>query len=131
MKSATLSDYAGRILQIDGGLFFIDGISLLWRGGVGILFLSHENFDIGFLVIYLLHTIIGGAVYTYFGFCLLREKAWTRELPGWILAFSAFVWAIPSLGDDFFTPAAGGVFFIGILLSRVSKSNNHNNLSGR
>ncbi len=122
MKSATLSDYAKRILQIDGGLFFISGISLLWRGGVGILFIFHEQFSIAFLAIFLLHTIIGGAIYTYFGFCLLREKNWTRALAGWIIAFSAFLWAIPSFGADYFTVVAGGVFFIGFLLFRHSES---------
>lgn len=122
MKIEDLFRHKELIFKISGGLFFIDGISLLWRGGVGVLFLFHEQFTIGFLIIFLLHTIIGGLVYTYFGFCLLSERVWPRELAGWIIAFSAFVWIIPALGGDFFTAASGVVYFIGILLARFSGS---------
>jgi hypothetical protein len=121
MKPASFSYLTTMIFKIAGGLFLIDGISLLWRGGVGILFLFHEQFSMGFLLVFLLHTIISGAIYTYFGFCLLREKMWIRRVPGWLIAFSAFFWAFPSFGD-YFTAATGGIYFFGLFLPGFLKS---------
>jgi hypothetical protein len=124
MKSNFPYNYADRILMISGGIFLIDGISLLWRGGVGILFLFHESFVFSFLVIFLLHTFIAGAAYTLFGFYLLREKIWVRKFPGWIIALSTFFWIFPVTGRDFFTAAAGAIYLIGLIFPRNKKSGN-------
>lgn len=95
------------LLHLLGGLFVLDGATLLWRGIVGGLFLFHEAYTAAFLIGFVLHTLVGGAAYLVFGYHLLRDRPWTRGLAGRLMAASAVVWAHPALGGDFFSAALG------------------------
>jgi len=102
------------------GLFFIlDGLSLLLRGAVGGLFLIHESSTFAFVIGYILHTIVGGLVYTYFGYSQLRNCPWTHGIVGFLIATSALIWILPSLGADYFTGVLGIAALLLNLIYRI------------
>lgn len=120
-KNSAVEHYVVVLRKILGGLFILDGLSLLFRGIVGGLFLMHESSSVAFVVAFILHTIVGGAVYSIFGYSLLRDYSWARGLFGFVVAATAVAWALPSLGADYFTGFLGCIALLALLAARPWK----------
>jgi hypothetical membrane protein len=120
-KKYELKRHAAVLHRIIGALFILDGLSLLLRGVVGGLFHFHESPSTGFVIAFFLHTIAGGAVYAFFGYSQLRDHSWVLGPLGFIVAATAVVWSLPSLGADYFTAILGGAALLELSARRIGR----------
>ena len=118
LHNSTDNNLKKRLLQVIGVLYIADGVSLLIRGFVGGLFLIHESASLEFIIIFITHVYLGGAIYVYFGYGLLANKSWTTRIPGYILAISSTIWAIPDFGADLFTAILGLSYILIMVILR-------------
>lgn len=107
------------ICRVLGVLFAIDGLSLLLRGVVGGVFLSHESAGTAFWAMFLVHTVVAGSAYVGFGIALVQARDWVFRFPGFLVATSALIWILPALGFDTVTFFLGAATLICLLIRKL------------